>query len=444
MAKGQKKGLFPIRSVGFGLVLIAAGWFTTAFNTLYSYGLIAVGLLFLVGRPWYWIARGRHGAKAGIARSERKQERSGGVMSRWDHMKNFSATAMRLKWARSLQPTRDDLGGLRGFWTILREPVTRYAAVIGKDNYGKKYVPTNSIVVRLAAARSGKSVALADRILNHYGPAIVTSTRTDQVDMTAELRAMKFGPVYFFNAGQVGNIDSTLKWSVLTGCKDMNTAQRRAADLVGPIQEGTEGARWDSKAIDVLGPLMYVAAHHGLPMRAVAGWIGTGQEERAEVWDDIRRMLLDTPDGHFAEEALNQFFKINDRTLTSITSSLLPALAWLTNPNTATLGDSEDAEFDIERDLIDADATLYILGKKERGVGALTGALVAEIGGLPGSADRRAATGRQARPRDAAGPRRAAADRSGPGRQVGPGHGRPRLHLRHGRPAARRPRLGVG
>jgi type IV secretion system protein VirD4 len=380
MSQGMKKGLFPVRSLGLGMVLVAVGWIGKEFHLVYGLLAIVIGILFATGRIWYWVARGRHGAKASIARSERKQERSGGVQSRWEHMRDFSATSMRLRWARSLQPGRDDLDGLRGLIQIFCEPVDEYATCIGTSNYGKKYVPHNSVTVRIAGARSGKSVGLADRILRHPGPVVATSTRTDLVDMTAELRTDK-GPIYIFNAGEIGNINSTLKWSVLSGCKDMTTAKRRASDLIGPIQEGTDAANWQRKAVAVLAPLMYAAAHANLRMRDVASWIAAGEMERPQVWARIKKILLErTPDGHFAVNQLHQHFNTNDRTLTSVTNSMTEALAWLTNPATAALGDAVGSEeFDIERNLIDLDGTIYILGKRGPGVGALTGALIAEI-----------------------------------------------------------------
>lgn len=381
MSKGLRKGLYPWRSQIIGSSVLAAAWLARPIDPWYAtVGEVVLGLLLVVGRPWYWAARGRHGARAAIGRAERKQERSDGVQSRWDHMRHSSRTAMRVRWAKSLQAERTDLGGLIGWWKVFTEPVDAYATAVLKTSYGWKYLPHNSITTRIAAARSGKSVALADRILRHPGPVVATSTRTDLVEMTAELRAMGRGPVYFFNAGQVGNIVSTLKWSVLSGCKEMGTAQRRARDLVGPVKEGSDSARWDNKAIDILGPLMYVAASHGLSMRTIASWVGeAGGDDKEGTWEQIQYLLRQTDDGRLAEELLKQFFLTNPRTLTSITSSMTPALAWLSNSATAELGDSEDVDFDIERELIDADATIYILGRRGNGVGNLTGALVAEI-----------------------------------------------------------------
>lgn len=377
MSKGMKRGMFPIRSVGFGFILLSTGWVMIRL-TEWGWVAIALGALFVIGRPWYWISRGRYGAKASIAKSERKQERSDGVMSRWDHMSNYSATAMRIRWARSLQPGRRDLDGIAGWWRIFREPVTAYAACVGHSNYGGKYVPLNSVISRISAARSGKSQALMDRVIDHIGPLVATSTRGEIYEDTALLR-QNHGPVVLFNAGQVGNHKSTLEWSVLSGCTEMDTAQRRAADLVGPIQEGTESSRWDKKAVEILGPLMYLAAHKGYRMRTVQRWIGAGQDEIDKVREQIREGLLDTPDGRFAIAGLEQFFKTNDRTRTSITSSLMIALAWLSNASTARLGDSPDSDFDVVRDVINANASVYILGGKKRSVAPLMSALVAEI-----------------------------------------------------------------
>jgi type IV secretion system protein VirD4 len=379
MSKGMKNGLYPWRSQLIGAALLAAAYLGAGFAPWWVTAIeVTLGLVLLVGRTIYWIKRGRFGAKAHVARFERKQERSEGAMSRWDHMKNFSKTAMRVRHARLLQPGREELEGFTGWLRIFWEPVTAYAWNPGHSNYGQKWMPLNSHITRVSAARSGKSQGLMHRIINHVGPVVATSTRSEVYTDTAMIRA-DMGPIYLFNAGQVGNHVSNLKWSVLSGCRDMNTAQRRARDLVGPLIPGTDRANWDGKAIDVLGPMMYLAAHKGLNMRAVRKLFSTAESDIKRVWGQIQTWLDEVPHGQYARGGLELFFSTNDRTRTSITSSLGPALAWLDNEATAVLGDSIGVEFDVEYQLLDTNATLYMLGGKDRGVEPLMRALIAEI-----------------------------------------------------------------
>ncbi len=401
--------------VGVGLVVAgtALSWIgTKSVGTKVEFNpgakpalLIALGVL-LASLPWVmYLWRGRHGAAAMLARWDRQTKKSGGVASRWDRYRLSSRLAMKVKWAAKLRPalvdTADDMvPDIRGWiwlvrpiewclafvmfwWVVARAPVASYATYLGRDSYGGYWVPNNSVVVRLAAARGGKSVAMADRILRHQGPAVVTSTRKDLLLMTAQLRERKCGPFYVFNAGNVGGLPSNLKWSVLTGCKDMTTAELRASDLIGEASDG-DRAYWNDQAARVLAPLMYAAAHADLPMQHVANWVAASGDAAEAAFMEIGTILMSSPDGQSAISAVTQFFGMvgtGDRTRLSITNSMQPALSWLSNPYTAMLGDppAGGETFDVKRDLLDANATIYILGAKRRGVGALTGALIAHI-----------------------------------------------------------------
>ncbi len=396
MARGMKKGMFPFQLTGFLLVLSAAGWFSGRW-TGYGYLVMALAILFLVTRLWFWFKRGRHGAKSHISRQERKQERSDGTMSRYDHMVTFSRTRMRLKWARELQPHRDDLGmgtfkawlrnpitETQGWATIMYEPVDNYASKLGVSNLGWKFLQHNAHVLRISGPRSGKSEGLNHRIIEHRGPVIATSTRAELVHVTRELR-YRVGMTYVFNVGGVGNLPSDLRWSILAGCKDMRVAMRRARDLYGPIQQNTERGAWDVKAVNVLGPLLYLAAHLGYGIQAVEAWSSPGSmdESRKMFFEHIQPNLMRIKDtaARLSLGGLETFYATNDRTRTSITSSLTPVLAWIKDENMNDLGNAKVGSFDVVRQILDANATVYILGGGEEAdpSAPLMRALVAEI-----------------------------------------------------------------
>ena len=63
----------------------------------------------------------------------------------------------------------------------------------------------------MAAPRTGKSGMVADRLLDHPGPVLATSTRADLYELTAGARALR-GPVHVFNPQGVGAVPSTLRW----------------------------------------------------------------------------------------------------------------------------------------------------------------------------------------------------------------------------------------
>ena len=69
-------------------------------------------------------------------------------------------------------------------------PVTRYAVRLGRAQYGRRCLARmEDQELILAPQRTGKSGIIADRLLDHPGPAIITSTRTDLYQLTAGARS---------------------------------------------------------------------------------------------------------------------------------------------------------------------------------------------------------------------------------------------------------------
>ncbi|MBA3488730.1 MAG: type IV secretory system conjugative DNA transfer family protein [Longispora sp.] len=373
------KPSFPARATGAGMLLTAFGLVAIPVP-MEGAGLVggtatAAGVLLGVGAPAYWYHRGRKGAGAMIGKWERKTARHGGTASRWDRRKMSSKRAMR-KTARHLCPS---LAGL-SFTDFHRLPVRDYAACLGTDNFGGYWVNHESIVVRIAGARSGKTSAMASRIIDHAGPAVVTSTRKDLLLLTAQLRS-KRGPLYIFNPAGVGSIASTLKWSVINGCTDMSTAERRAGDMIAP-GVGEERETWNAQARRVLAPLLYAAAHAHLPARAILAWTTAAGSEAKKAWQQVTDILAETPEGPAQRENVDQFFSMagsNDRTRSSIVTTLMPALAWLGNPKVSAIGDAQGEDLFDVADLLAQCGTVYLMGADSGSTGALTSALVAEI-----------------------------------------------------------------
>jgi hypothetical protein len=122
--------------------------------------------------------------------------------------------------------------GLR-LWDRLISPATDYAVRFGRAQYGRRaYGRMQDQVLILAPPQSGKSGMLADRIIDHPGPVVCTSTRADLFTNTAGLRSRR-GPVATFNPLGVGGVPSSFGWNIIDGCADADTAIRRAQDLTG-------------------------------------------------------------------------------------------------------------------------------------------------------------------------------------------------------------------
>lgn len=386
----SKKGTLPGKRIAAGGILVLSGSASLRFDGDWriAFGMILLGVALAVLPFWYWYRFSRHGVAAMTNQARKRAERNEGFVSWRERMALSSRWAMRKVWARRMRP---DLFTVEArllvvrivlmWWLLLRVDVREYAVDLGKDNYGGFLVPLNSVILRMASARSGKSVAMGGRLIDHRGPAVVTTVRKDLLMLTAQLRS-KVGNLLVFNPGFVGNIASNFKWSVLQGCKDMTTAERRAQQLIGDATTTEEREYWNDHAFRVLAPMMYAAAWAGLSMRAVRRWVAAGGENADRAHMQIRNVLERTPEGPAQLENVDQFFGMigaGDKTRLSITNTIAQVLKWLGNPRVAALGDAQgDDLFDLT-EFFRSNDTIYVLGGENRGTAALTGCLLAEI-----------------------------------------------------------------
>lgn len=366
------------RIAGVGLIVAGAGWgMTSAGRTggwglvVAAWGLVAAGtvtVLMVASSVW----RGFWGTTGQIRRWNRRTRRTGGVQSLWQHFRITSSWAMR----RQATTIRPSLAGL-SMWRRLRTPVMTYAARLGHNGRRTLWISAENVVLRVAGARAGKSSAMADRIVDAPGAVVVTSTRVDLLLATAPVRAQR-GPLLIFNPANIGKYASTLKWSPLAGCRDIETAQRRANDLI-PESTVAERENWNLQARRALAPLLYAAARSNGNMQKVLRWVAAAGEELKNTAEEVAAILADAPESLSVRHSVRQFFGTNDRTRTSIVTTIMPALAWLANPKAAAIGDSpEEDQLDVD-DMLDSCATVYLLGAPDGTTGPLTGALVAEI-----------------------------------------------------------------
>ncbi len=325
-----------------------------------------------------WVARQRTGqsSSAVIAAWSKKNRKHGGVASRRDHWKVSSKHAMRAK-ATVLRPS---LAQLSWWQRRFRTPVTEYATELARVGRRGVWSRCEDVTLRVGGPRVGKTGELAGRIVDAPGAVIATSTRKDIVGLTAPSRQAR-GPVHIFNPAGVGSIASTVKWSPLVGCRDAATAQRRASDMIPPAPS-EEAERWDSQARRVLAVLLHAAAVAGLPMRAVLKWASAPEDPKSgQRVDDALASLPASVETKAERDTARQFFQMNDRTQTSITTTMMPALQWLTDTRAAELGDADVAGGDLfdVREFIDHKGSLYMLGAKDGTTAPLTAALTAEI-----------------------------------------------------------------
>jgi type IV secretion system protein VirD4 len=140
------------------------------------------------------------------------------------------------------------------------------------------YADEEAHVVVIAPTRAGKTTrCVIPWLLEHSGPAIVTSTNRDVIDAARTARE-RHGTTYIYDPFGA----ETMSWSPLEGCENWSGALRQAQWLADASSEGdSEIARyWRGEAAKLLAPLLHAAALANRDMTAVLGWVDA-QETRA-------------------------------------------------------------------------------------------------------------------------------------------------------------------
>jgi len=309
---------------------------------------------------------------ATVARWGARSRRKAGVASTVDIARVASTAAMRRK-ARVVRPS---LGGLTR-WQRARVATSAVAIPLCRVGAMRVWASVEDVVVAFGGPRAGKTGWLAGAIIDAPGAVLSTSTRLDLHELTAALRAEGGRPVRVFNPAGLGGLGSTVTFDPLCGCTDPVTATERAEDMI-PAAEG-DAERWDAQARRVLSVLLHAAAllqdaapAGGVTTTLVAEWVADPVAAERELLAALRR----SPDpGH--GEVARQFIGTNDRTRTSITHSIMPALAWLTSPPAvaATTGGHQLNVAELLRER----GTVYLLGRHAAHTAPLLAALTGHI-----------------------------------------------------------------
>ncbi|WP_226353754.1 type IV secretory system conjugative DNA transfer family protein [Pseudonocardia sp. ICBG601] len=338
-----------------GVARLEPGW------TALTAALAALG-----AAGWWWVRRGR--TSATVTRWGAASRRKIGVASTIDLARTASGPAMRRR-AATVRPSTAAMTRRQR----ARLPIGEVAVELCRTSGIRLYASVEDVTVIFGGPRTGKTGWLAGRIIDAPGALLVTSTRTDVHDLTAALRARR-GPVGIFNAAGLGGLASTITFDPLTGCRDATTAAERAADMLGATSTGGGGDRefWDGQARRVLGALLHAAALGELGMREVLDWVSDPDTAQARVTALLRR----AGDSPVVQDAA-QFLATNDRTRSSITSTIMPALGWLARPAAAAAAEP-GRSLDVAQLLRDR-GTVYLLGAEESQTAPLVCALTGHI-----------------------------------------------------------------
>jgi type IV secretion system protein VirD4 len=363
--------------VAAGLWLCAGGWFLHSLpagtDARASWPLMLVAGLLLVSVGVPAVRHGRAGSRGVVQRWTRRDRRNGGVASTWQVLRSASRYAARRK-AKVLRPSLRESTA----WQRLRSPTTSYATRLARVGVVWVWSTVEDITVRLGGPRTGKSGELAGRIVEAPGAVIATSTRTDLIDLTAAVRH-RSGPIYVFNPAGIGGdkYASTIGFDPLSGCREPKTANDRAADMLAavssPGKDGGDREFWASQARRVLAALLHAAALGGLSTREVLVWVSAPGERATQ--NEVQRLLRRSSEQNYEADAL-QFLTTNDRTRSSITATIMPALSWMTDPTAEAT--ARGGSFDVGQ-LLEQQGTVYMLGAEDAQTAPLVTALTGHI-----------------------------------------------------------------
>jgi type IV secretion system protein VirD4 len=334
---------------------------------------------YLVGGWWLvvplagglgWVAwwRGQHrSAQSMVARWHARNDKHAGMASRWELWRHHSRLAMRRK-ATVWRPSFAAMSR----WERWSTPVTQYALPIARVGLTTTvWVPIEETICQYGRPRRGKTAQLIHWVCDSPGFTLTTSTKRDLYDITEPVRA-EMGPTLLFNPTALGDLPTTLGFDPLLLCQFPQYAEERAVDLisggVGGRSEG-EGRRWDEQAQRVLAALLHAAAIGGLEALDVLRWVASPDEYKPLVVG----LLRESPAAVAYLPSAEQFFATNSRTRSSVTFTIMPALAWLTNPH-ALAATRAATPFDV-RELLRERATIYLLGRSETRIAPLLSAL---------------------------------------------------------------------
>jgi type IV secretory pathway TraG/TraD family ATPase VirD4 len=351
--------LLVVRAIQQGLAWLSlSGWLPVVGVLVVLAPLVAV-----VG--WYL----RTHSRAVVTRWGRSLRRKSGVASTSDIARIGSWMAMR----RQAATVRPSLGQLTRRERV-RVATTEVGIPLCRVGLMRVWASVEDVIVMFGGPRTGKSGSLACRIIDAPGAVLVTSTRTDLYERTSALRRAHRGPVHVFNPVGLAGMASSITFNPVSGCGDPVTAAERAEDMLPGGAGDSDHDHWVSQARQALAALLHAAALGERPMRSIAEWIADPDKAKAEVAGLLRRSPDET--GAYATSA-EQFLGTNDRTRSSITSSMRPALAWLTNSH-ARAAAAGGVEFDVAQLLRDR-ATVYLLGAKAAHTAPLVAALTGHI-----------------------------------------------------------------
>ncbi|TDW91104.1 type IV secretory system conjugative DNA transfer family protein [Kribbella sp. VKM Ac-2566] len=329
--------------------------------------LVAAGLVML-GTAGFTL-RSRSSSRGLLRRLGRAGRMTDGLASGWDVRRVSSARMLRKK-AKIVRPSLAEVSA----WRRRFVPLTQLGTTVATVGWVKVRSSAEDHTLAVAGPRAGKTGLMMNHLLDAPGAVIATSTKTDILDITRTQRA-KRGPVWVFDPDGLTGERSTITFDPLTGCTDPGVVMDRASDLLDGVGAKSDDAEhWLNLARQALTALMHAAALGGYTMADVQRWIAHPDDQAKS--DALWELRVANATG-FEQQAM-QFFTNNERTRSSISTTIMPALSWLSVPTAAAAAAPGRVPFDVER-LLAETGTVYLLGAEDKKTAPLVTALTAHI-----------------------------------------------------------------
>lgn len=225
------------------------------------------------------------------------------------------------------------------------------------------YSPYDQTLRVVGPPGTGKTFRFLAPVLRRApGPCLVTSSKPDVYELTAKKRMLR-GPVVTLDPQGVVPGQEPLRWPLVLGAEDTRVAELRAKAFVAGARKGGNSsddaaAFYKGQASTVLMCLLHAAALDGASWRNVLRWA-----RRAD--DPAPRAILDHHPGAGPDWAdmLVRATSGDDRTVGNTLSTLSDALSCFSHEEVIDSVDVDEDKATHIESLIDAQGTIYLLGK---------------------------------------------------------------------------------
>lgn len=302
----------------------------------------------------------------------RRKLGAGGWAGWRDLRSGLGAGGLRRTYGSEVRP---DLKGRRA-------PATEYGLPVGRLVTGplgvrgrQAYFPHSYSVLVSGPPGAAKSSELANFVRTAPGSAYVSTTKTEFVKHTAELRSFK-GRVWVFNPAGLGGVPSTFGWNPVEGCYDQKVAKERAEAMVrGGAAVSNEHEFFKQKAVEIIRCYLMAAALEGLGMAAVHEW-ATHPDDPTPV--DILRKYPNFAPGTWVS-TLESYLDGDPKTRSNYYATVTPCVSFLDNPAVImACNPPSDQRFNLEEFLTGTD-TLYVINGEDSSLAPLMTALTEHI-----------------------------------------------------------------